>query len=171
MLPFLKIIKPSCDPNVNWTYVGSNVGYYAVKPIKQGELILGSATGSYHMSSKMDRYTRLGRSTDDPQPCKCKACVEDWPTMEHLPSYKRIALILPTRIQRDLNCMTIKLKEWQNLIDQGDLKKLLSIKDELSSKNDMIHQYITVPCKEISQLYSSLKTLYNRLHCVHDIYD
>ncbi|XP_044005648.1 SET and MYND domain-containing protein 4-like [Aphidius gifuensis] len=37
MLPFWEILKPSCDPNVNWTHVGSNVGYYACKPIKQGE--------------------------------------------------------------------------------------------------------------------------------------
>ncbi|XP_044005651.1 SET and MYND domain-containing protein 4-like [Aphidius gifuensis] len=164
MLSFSTIIKPSCDPNVNWTHVGSNVGYYACKPIKQGEPLLLSTTDSYHKSPKIERCARLG-------PCKCKACVENWPTVEHLPSYQSLAIILPTTINRELNCLNVKFKEWQKLIQQGDTKKLSTIKDELNSMNDMIHQYITVPCREISILHSLLKSLYRQLHCVHDIYD
>ncbi|KAF7995910.1 hypothetical protein HCN44_007017 [Aphidius gifuensis] len=110
MLPFLKIIKPSCDPNVNWTHVGSNVGYYACKPIKQGKLLLLSTTDSYHMTPKIERYARLG-------PCQCKACVENWPTMEHLSSYQNFAIILPTRIKRELKCMMPKLKESMDFIN------------------------------------------------------
>ncbi|XP_044005665.1 SET and MYND domain-containing protein 4-like [Aphidius gifuensis] len=41
-IPFYntKILKPSCDPNVNWSHVGSDVGFYACKPIKQGQPVL-----------------------------------------------------------------------------------------------------------------------------------
>ncbi|XP_044004273.1 SET and MYND domain-containing protein DDB_G0273589-like [Aphidius gifuensis] len=164
ILPFSKIIKRSCDPNVYWTHVGSNVGYYACKPIKQGELLFLSTTDTYHMTPKSERYARLG-------PCQCKACVGNWPTVEHLPSYQSLAIILPTTINRELNCLNVKFEEWQKLIRQGDTKKLPTIKDELNSMNDMIHQYITVPCREISILYSFLEMLYRRLHFDHDIYE
>ncbi|XP_044004260.1 SET and MYND domain-containing protein 4-like [Aphidius gifuensis] len=166
LIPFCRIIKPSCDPNVNWTYVGSNVGYYVCKPIKQGELIHGSSFGSYHTSSKLERYFRLRDTCDDAQPCECTACVENWSTIHSLPSYQ--SMTLSTRIKIELNCMMLKLKEWQKLIQQGDRKELLTIKDDLNRMNDMFHQYITVPCREISELYVSHKMFYSRLRLADD---
>ncbi|XP_044005645.1 uncharacterized protein LOC122850577 [Aphidius gifuensis] len=167
MIPFLKILKPSCDPNVDWIHVGSNVGYFAVKPIKQGEPILESIFGSYHTVSKTERYIGFGNVSNDPLSCECTACVENWSTIHSLPSYQSIKL--PKRIKKELKGMMPKLKEWQKLIHQGDPKKLITIKDELNRMNDMFHQYITTPCKEISQLYILLTSLYIQLHAVHDI--
>ncbi|XP_044005644.1 SET and MYND domain-containing protein 4-like [Aphidius gifuensis] len=168
MLPSLKIIKSSCDPNVDWTHVGSNVGYFALKPIKQGEPILESIFGPYHIESKTKRYIGFGDDSNDPLSCECTACVENWPTIEHLPSYQNMTL--STRIKRQLNRMMPKLEEWQKLIKQGDPKKLLTIKDELNTTNDIFHQYITIPCREISQLYILLKSLFIQLHTVYDIF-
>ncbi|XP_044005646.1 SET and MYND domain-containing protein 4-like [Aphidius gifuensis] len=167
MLPYWKIIKPSCDPNVDWTHVGSNVGYFALKPIKQGEPILESIFGSYHTVSKTERSIGFGNVSNDPLSCECTACVENWSTIHSLPSYQ--SMTLPTRIKEELNCMMLELKEWQKLILQGDPKKLLTFKDDLNTMNDMFHQYITNPCREISELHLFLKLLYIQLHTVHDI--
>ncbi|KAF7995913.1 hypothetical protein HCN44_007020 [Aphidius gifuensis] len=172
IIPFYKILKNSCDPNVDFTHVGSNVGYYACKPIKQGEPIQISssrATGSYHLIPKIDRYKRLGCSADNPQPCKCTACLGNWSIVTFLPSYK--SMILPTRIKEELNFMRMRLAVWQKLICHGDSKQLLTIKDDLNRMNDMFYQYITVPCREISELHLSLKAFYSRLHTIHDTYE
>ncbi|XP_044005663.1 SET and MYND domain-containing protein 4-like [Aphidius gifuensis] len=103
-IPFCntKILKTSCDPNVNWSHVGSDVGFYTCKPIKQGQPILMGSVDSYHMTSKIDRYRRLEFTTDDAQLCGCTACVENWTTIHSLPSYESMSAI-PTRIQRELD--------------------------------------------------------------------
>ncbi|XP_044005650.1 SET and MYND domain-containing protein 4-like [Aphidius gifuensis] len=88
MLPFSKILKLSCDPNVDWTHVGSNIGYYACKPIKQGQPIVSNRFVTYHTSSKTDRYIVFEKFFGLPESCECTACVENWPTIEDLPSYK-----------------------------------------------------------------------------------
>ncbi|XP_044004268.1 SET and MYND domain-containing protein 4-like [Aphidius gifuensis] len=99
MIPFYNILKQSCYLNVNCTYMGSNAVVYACKPIKQGQPILMSP---YHMTSKIEPCRQSGRSTDKPKPCKCTACVENWPTMEHLPYYQ--SMILPTRAKMEMHC-------------------------------------------------------------------
>ncbi|XP_044004251.1 SET and MYND domain-containing protein 4-like [Aphidius gifuensis] len=172
MIPFCRLLKKSCDPNVDWTYVGSNVGFYAIKPIKQGKQILLSTAGSYHLTPRIDRYIRLAPTTTDYIPCKCKACDENWPTIQFLQSYESMSSnkirMLSKKIKAELDSMMQEFKECQELFEEGDNTKLLTIKDTLSSINDKFHHYINVPCKEISHLYLLLKKLYVRLHTVHD---
>ncbi|XP_044004180.1 SET and MYND domain-containing protein 4-like [Aphidius gifuensis] len=165
--PVWKILKSSCDPNVDWTYVGSNVGYYVIKPIKQGEPVLLATLGSYHLIPKINRFIPLGIT--DRILCKCKACVENWPTINNLPSYQNI--ILPKKSKQELNRIMPKWEDWHERVHHGDAKELLTMKDTLNSMNDKLHQYITVPCSQITVLFMFLKTLYKRLHTVHDIYE
>ncbi|KAF7990478.1 hypothetical protein HCN44_000283 [Aphidius gifuensis] len=49
------------------------------------EVLLG-ALGLYHMIPKSNRFLPLGKT--DLISCKCKACVENWPTVNNLPSYQ-----------------------------------------------------------------------------------
>ncbi|XP_044005667.1 SET and MYND domain-containing protein 4-like [Aphidius gifuensis] len=165
-----KILKTSCDPNVNWSHVGSAVGFYACKPIKRGQPLLSNTAGSYHMTSKIDRYKCLERFTDDDPPCRCTACDENWSTIHSLPSYKSMTFTIPKRIRRELDCMTLKFEEWLKLISHGDNKQLLTIKDDLNRMNDKFHHYITVPCREISLLHISLNTIYSRLDTANNTY-
>ncbi|KAF7995871.1 hypothetical protein HCN44_006978 [Aphidius gifuensis] len=80
-------INKDCDSNIDWIYLGSHVRFYACKPIKQGELILINTYGQYHMVSKDARHLALKLTTDDPVPCRCTACIENWPIVDYLPSY------------------------------------------------------------------------------------
>ncbi|XP_044004261.1 SET and MYND domain-containing protein 4-like [Aphidius gifuensis] len=169
IMPICKIFKKSCDPNIDWIYLGSNVGYYASKPIKQGEPILVSMFGQYSSISKAQRSVAFKLITDDPVPCKCTACIENWPIVDYLPSYR--SMVLPASIKKELNYMTLTVGEWQDRICHGDTKELLTIKDTLNSLNDKNHQYITVPCQEVSILSIVIKALYKRLHTVHDVFE
>ncbi|XP_044005659.1 SET and MYND domain-containing protein 4-like [Aphidius gifuensis] len=72
------------------------------------------------------------------------------------------------KIKTEFDSMMQELKECQELFEEGNNTKLLTIKDTLSSINDKFHHYITVPCKEISHLSLLLKKLYVRLHTVHN---
>ncbi|KAF7995907.1 hypothetical protein HCN44_007014 [Aphidius gifuensis] len=166
LIPFCKLIKKSCDPNVYWNHFGSNVGFYASKPIKQGKPILLSTAGSYHMIPKINRWIQLEPTTNDHVPCRCTACFESWPTIQSLKSYHD-STELPTTMKTEFDDMMSDLNEWQKLIEEGDDDKLLEIKDELISMNDEFYRYITVPCKEISLLYLSLNKLYGRLCSVN----
>ncbi|XP_044005681.1 uncharacterized protein LOC122850613 [Aphidius gifuensis] len=167
MMPIFKIINKSCDSNIDWIYLGSNVGFYASKPIKQGEPILMSTFGQYYVVPKAERHSAFKITTDDPVPCKCTACIENWPILDYLPSYQSMAL--PASIKKELNYMTLKMKEWEERIGNGDTRELLTIKDTLNSMNDKNHQYITVPCQEVSMLNILIKALYYRLRTVYDI--
>ncbi|XP_044005664.1 uncharacterized protein LOC122850595 [Aphidius gifuensis] len=172
LIPFCntKILTLSCDPNIKWSHVGSSVGFYACKPIKQGQPLLLSTAGSYHTTSKIDRYDCLKRYTDDYQPCRCTACVENWSTLYSLPSYKSMTLAIPKRIQREFDRIMLKFKERLELIRQGNTKQLLTIKDELNRMNDKFHHYMTVPCREISLLHFSLSATYSRLDTINHTY-
>ncbi|KAF7995874.1 hypothetical protein HCN44_006981 [Aphidius gifuensis] len=169
MMPIYKIIKKSCDPNIDWNYFGLNVGFYASKPIKQGELISMSTSGPYHTSSKAQRHSALELTTGDPVPCKCIACIENWPTLDYLPSYQ--SMMLPASIKEELNSMTLKAGALKDRIRYGDTRELMTLKDTLNSMKDKYHQYITVPCREVSILNTSIKALYHRLRTVYDIID
>ncbi|XP_044001586.1 SET and MYND domain-containing protein 4-like [Aphidius gifuensis] len=166
VMPFYKILKNSCDPNVDWAYLGSKVGYYAKKPIMQGELLLPSAAGPYYTKSKFDRHQILEYITDDPVPCKCTACTENLPTGQYLPSYQ--SMMLPTKIEQQLDCMMQTLQLWQDVIANGDTEELLTIKDTLNSMNDEFYKSITGPCREMSLWYYSIRILHSRLHMVHN---
>ncbi|XP_044004257.1 SET and MYND domain-containing protein 4-like [Aphidius gifuensis] len=168
MMPICKIFKKSCDSNIDWIYLGSNIGFYASKPIKQGEPISMSTFGQYHSVSKAKRYMAFESSTDDPVPCKCIACIENWPTLDYLPSYE--SMVLPASIKKELISMTRKAGGLRDRIYyHADTRELLTMKDTLNSMNDKYHQYITVPCQEVSILNIVMKTLYCRLHTVYDI--
>ncbi|XP_044004263.1 SET and MYND domain-containing protein 4-like [Aphidius gifuensis] len=169
VLPICKILKTSCDSNIDWVYLGSNVGFYAGKPIKQGEPILHSMFGQYSALSKDKRHLASGMFTDDPVPCKCTACIENWPTLDYLPSHQR--MMLPASIKRELNYMTLKMKEWEERIGNGDTRELMTMKDTLNSMNDKYHQYITVPCREVSILYLLIRAVYSRLHPVYNVFE
>ncbi|XP_044020550.1 SET and MYND domain-containing protein 4-like isoform X1 [Aphidius gifuensis] len=164
-IPFCKLIKKSCDPNVYWVFSDSNVGFYASKPIKQGEPILLSVVSSYHLTTKANRNLVIGLMDDDAAPCKCTACVENWPTISSLPSYESMGL--PIRIKEEMIHMMVKLKVMRTILCYGDTKKLLTVKDSLNSMNDKIHQYITGPCKEKSELYLALQGFYCQLLKIH----
>ncbi|XP_044020551.1 SET and MYND domain-containing protein 4-like isoform X2 [Aphidius gifuensis] len=164
-IPFCKLIKKSCDPNVYWVFSDSNVGFYASKPIKQGEPILLNVVSSYHLTTKVDRYTVIGLTNDDPVPCKCTACVENWPTIDFLPSFQ--SLRLPIRIKEEMSRIMLKLEVIKTILCNGDTRKLLTIKDSLHRMNDKIHQYITRPCIEKSKLHLALRGFYCKLLEVH----
>ncbi|XP_044001587.1 SET and MYND domain-containing protein 4-like [Aphidius gifuensis] len=164
MMSFCKLTKRSCDPNVDWAYLGPNVGYYAKKPIIQGEPILVSTVGSYSLP-KIIRNVSFRHITDDPVPCKCIACVENWPAARYLPSYQSMGL--PISITKKLDRMTLIMKGWIGIIRNKDTKELLKIKDKLNGMNDEFHQYITGPCQEIPLWYFAMRMLYNRLHMVY----
>ncbi|XP_044020554.1 SET and MYND domain-containing protein 4-like isoform X4 [Aphidius gifuensis] len=164
-IPFCKIIKKSCDPNVYWVFSDSKVGFYASKPIKQGEPILLNVVSSYHLTTKVDRYTVIGLTNDDPVPCKCTACVENWPTIDFLPSFQ--SLRLPIRIKEEMSRIMLKLEVIKTILCNGDTRKLLTIKDSLHRMNDKIHQYITRPCIEKSKLHLALRGFYCKLLEVH----
>ncbi|KAF7995906.1 hypothetical protein HCN44_007013 [Aphidius gifuensis] len=170
IIPFCKLIKKSCDPNVYWNHFGSKVGFYASKPIKQGKPVFLSTAGSYHMTPRIDRYIRLGPTTDDHVPCRCTACVENWPTIQSIKSY-RYSMELPTTMKTEFDGMMSDLNEWQKPIEEEDDEKLIKMKDKLIRMNDEFHQYITVPCKEMSFFYLSLKKLYGRLYSVNKTLD
>ncbi|XP_044004352.1 uncharacterized protein LOC122849645 [Aphidius gifuensis] len=122
------------------------------------------------MTSKIDRYKCLERFTDDDPPCRCTACDENWSTIHSLPSYKSMTLAIPTKIQREFDCMMLKFKEWPKIIREGNTKQLLTIKDDFNRMNDKFYQYITVPCEEISFLHVSLNMMYSRLDTVKNTY-
>ncbi|XP_044020555.1 SET and MYND domain-containing protein 4-like [Aphidius gifuensis] len=164
-IPFRKLIKKSCDPNVDWVFSDSNLGFYATKPIKQGEPLLSSVVSSYHLTTKVNRYRAIGLTNDDPVPCKCTACVENWPTIESLPSF--LSMRLPIRIKKEMSHMILKLEMMQNILCYGDTKTLLTVKDSLNSMNDKIHQYITCPCREKSTLHLALRGFYCKLLKIH----
>ncbi|KAF7995870.1 hypothetical protein HCN44_006977 [Aphidius gifuensis] len=88
IMPICKLFKKSCDSNIDLIHLGSNFGFYASKPIKQGELILMNTHGQYDMVPKAERHSALKLTTDDPVPCKCIACIENWPILDYLPSYQ-----------------------------------------------------------------------------------
>lgn len=46
-----------------------------------------SVIGPYYSVPKINRYISIGLTTNDPVPCVCTACVENWPTIELLPSF------------------------------------------------------------------------------------
>ncbi|KAF7995872.1 hypothetical protein HCN44_006979 [Aphidius gifuensis] len=126
-----------------------------------------STFGQYHSVSKAKRYMAFESFTDDPVPCKCIACIENWPTLDYLPSYE--SMVLPASIKKELNDMTLKVEEWRKRIPHRDTRELLTMKDTLNSMNDKYHQYITVPCQEVSKLNILIKELYYRLRTVYDI--
>ncbi|KAF7996660.1 hypothetical protein HCN44_002306 [Aphidius gifuensis] len=164
-IPFCKIIKKSCDPNVYWVFSDSKVGFYASKPIKQGEPILLNVVSSYHLTTKVDRYTVIGLTNDDPVPCKCTACVENWPTIDFLPSFQSFKL--SKKVRKELDRMVTKSRDYFKIIAEADPEKLLEIKDTYAELTDQVYQYVTVPCQELEAFQNMLAKMDGR-NCVHD---
>ncbi|XP_044004258.1 SET and MYND domain-containing protein 4-like [Aphidius gifuensis] len=163
MVPLCKTFKRNLDPNVDWTHADSKVGFYTCKPIKQGEEILISTSGPCFITSQTARHVAsiYGRVA-----CKCVGCDKKLMIVEYLPSYHDVPI--GTRITREFDCMMLKLKEWEFVIEHGDTEDLLTIKNALNNINDKIHQNISGPCYEIACTILALKSLNYRLLTVLD---
>lgn len=70
---------------------------------------------------------------------------------------------LPMRIKVEMSQMMLQLITFRDILCHGDTQQLLKIKDSLNSMNNKVHQRITRPCREKSEIHFTLRELYCQL--------
>jgi len=163
--PSLALINHSCDPNYRRVSSGTTTYGFACKPIRKGEEISDLYGKPFSSSPMQDRQKGLQKYNFS---CLCRACKENWQTMEALPNqienlpikfYSLPQNRIANQVQRVNRCEDI-------------LKKLVQ-KDDISDANiiNAISTIVNENYKLLRAPHNSLVYWENQLHqALHNAY-